>query len=737
MSQPAGSRDIVGVVVLLGLVALSFVGRFLPGAHTWGFHLHAYLPLLVTAAWLLLAVVLFLPPVQQRIGGFITETGPRLLFSPVGPWVLAVAAGVLFAVLAERSYFMGDGYLVGELVERGMPFRSFDNMDYLLHFQIYKSLRNPLDPGAVSSFAIYRWGAVVAGSLGVLLITYLARLLPWQPWQRFLVVALFLVSGPTAMFFGYVESYGFLLVFLSAFLLAGVLALEGRFPLWVASLFYGLAAFMHLTAAFAAPALLYLAQSGPQRPAFRRWLLALGPAAIVFLVSVLAHVATGYDEDFFRREFLEAKNAKSLWVSWTGAHGFLSLEHGRDLANLALLVLPVPLVLVLLRARTVLGGIGGTDVQFLVVQLGALLVFVLGIDRKLGGARDWDLFAAHGFGLVLLAVWALGRDTSEADPTMKSEGSAGARSAGARRRATSAPAPVLARLALPAALLLAGPWVFLLHYEAGSVRRFTDVAAGFARFPRAYAYEELGKYYRKAEDVERATRMYELCVETYPTNGRFHVLLGSMYIRKYGLAQTPEEKAVWIGKAEASYREGARLQESDPHAVTYINLGRCLALQGKWAEAVEAHGRASQLDPNEQDNWVSLGNAFLKTGRGDDAIGAYSNALRLDPRLEVRAQLGAALLSRMRFEQAEEVFREALSLGREERRLLRHGLAAALVGQVEQAVTNGVAVPRGAAREGEELLLGILAESPDYEDARRLLGHLMSLLGSAGGGAGG
>ena len=702
-------RSSIGVGVLLALVALSFAGRFLPGPSTWGFHLHAYLPLAFTVVWLVLAVVVFLPQFQRRTGEFLEFVGQKGVSSALGPVVLAAIFGCAFAVLSERVYFLGDGYLIGELIEKGMPFRSFDNMDYLAHFQLYKSLRNPLDPEPVRSFEIYRWGAVLAGVLGTLLLSFLAALLDWKAWQKGLLILLFLFSGPAAMFYGYVESYGYLFVFMSAFLLSGVLVLQGRFPLWAASLFFGLAAFSHLTAAFGAPALLFLALAAPGSSRVRGLLLGLGPAVLVFLGSVAAHVATGYDHDFFRREFLEAKNTKSLWVPLTGPHGLLSIEHWRDLLNLGLLSLPVPLALVAIRARTILEGARLRLVQFLLVHAASVGVFLLLIDRKLGGARDWDLFAAHGFGIVLLAVWAIGDAVG---------GREGAGSRGV--------VPALARVALPAAFLLSVPWFLLLHLESASIARFTDIAAGFPAFPRAYAYEELGKYYRNHREVDLALEMYEHCVETFPGNGRFHVLLGSMYIQKAAIAQDETEKLSYLTQAEAAYREGARLQGSNPAPGTYVNLARSLALQDRWEEAVDAYGRASELNPSDADIWEDLGHALLRVRRLEDAIGAYSNAIALNPAQQVRRQLGAAYLGLGRFDEAEAVFRDGLRLG-EEPKQLRYGIGASLVGRAERAIQRGEVPNLEGLAEAEQMLRSVVTADPSDKEAAALYQRLRQL----------
>jgi len=111
-----------------------------------------------------------------------------------------------------------------------------------------------------------------------------------------------------------VESYSFLFLFLTAFLLTGLLVLEKRAPLWLAAAFFGLGLAFHLTALFTAPALLVLALRAPVQPARRRILEAFGPPALLFLVAAVLHMAEGYDTSWFRHEFLEGQNSKSIWI---------------------------------------------------------------------------------------------------------------------------------------------------------------------------------------------------------------------------------------------------------------------------------------------------------------------------------------------------------------------------------------------------------------------------------------
>ncbi len=708
--RETGRNVALPTLLLLLLPVLLFLGTFLPGPATWGINHLAYMPSAFVVAWLGVAVILLLPPVQARLRDLFSGPLPQFFVeSWYGPIIAAAAATVGFAVFNERAFFMGDGYLVGELVEKGLKFRAFDNMDYRLHFEIFRSMQDPMSTEQVSSFEIYRWGAVLAGFLGTLVMGLLISHLAWEPWRKLLAYTLFLFSGTAAMFYGYVESYGYLIVWMSAFLVSGVLVMQKRWPLWGASAFLGLAAFFHLTASFAGPALLFLIARAPKHSLPRRILEGLLPAALIFGVSVAAHLSAGYDMHMFRTEFLDAKNTNNLWVPLTGERGLLSLYHWKDLVNLGLLAKPVAWALVL-------GGLGyiwsrkaDRAIQFLLVHTASMAVFVVLIDRKLGGARDWDLFAAHGFGLVLLGALGLG--------AVRLKGGSGA--------------PRAAVLAATVGILMTVPWIGLLHAETRSIDRFVDVAADFPRFARAYAYEEVGKYHRKAERLDEALEMYELCVQTYPTNSRFHTLIGSMYVRIHGkLDPNSPQAAEFLDKAIAAYEEGVRLEGEKPRVLTAQLLAKAYITKKDYVGAIDAHRRLLEIDPTTAENWANLGYCHLQLGQFGEALEAYDGALRYNRRLHVRHQQGAALLALGRFPEAVTAFRIGLQLG-EDNPSMRYGLASAIGGTIEGQVESGEPTPVSLFDEAEGILRGLLQTHPQDSDMRALLGRITALRGSA------
>lgn len=708
--------------LLASPLVLLLVGRFLPGPAAWGWNHFAHLPAGVYAGWIVLAVAACLPPVQRRVTAALSGGFFRSLFARPGTSVgLALAAGGLFALLRERSFFMGDGYLIGELIERGMPFRAFDNLDYLLHYQLYTALKGA--GSKLSSFDLYRIGSVLVGVVAFWLWARLAGRLPWEPWRRAAVFGLLLCLGPGALFFGYVESYTFLFLFLTAFLLQGLRVLEGDGRLWVASAFFGAGLAFHLTAVFTGPALLYLALRAPVRPASRRWLEAVLPPAILFAVAIAVHLAQGYNAAWFRKEFLEAQNTRNLWIPLGTGRGLFSTYHWKDLANLAIITAPACLTVVLgslgqLRARRREPG-----TLFLLIQMASVAFFSVALDRKLGGARDWDLFAAHAGGLALLAARLLpNRKDAPAPSPDRPEGTAlpsGAGSAPPRVRrapARRAEAPEgrpqpWAGFPLCVAFLCAAPWVLLLHMEERSITRFVAVAADFPDFQRGYAYEEVGKYYRKAEQMPRAEKLYELAVEANPTHPRLRVLLGSIY---FG-----QEK---LDPAEAQYAEAYRLDPRNYMAVEM--LGKVSLRREQDVAALEWFRKLVELRPREASAWELLGYAGLRADRPADGLRGLSQAMALDPKLDYRHEVGVALLKLGRYREAADAFRAAARSTEPARPETQLGMAYALLGMMQEESGHGRPVPEAWREEAERSIRLVLAGNPQSAEANDLLRRL-------------
>ena len=689
------------ILLTLPLILLA-VGRVLPGPRAWGFNHFAYLPGWVFGVWLAAALLLgtlLLPAVQRAVCDRLAGPLPRFLFeSRWVPWALTAIAGGLFFLLRERSFFMGDGYLVGELVEQGVPFRAFDNLDYLLHFQAYQQFGQ----GGLrfSSFDLYRGSAIFAGMLAVATWVRLAGRLSWSPWRKVAVVGLLFFAGPAALFFGYVESYSFLFLFMTAFLLCGLLVLDGRAPLWLAATFFGLGLAFHLTALFTAPALLVLAWRAPGRsPPARRVLEAFGPPTLLLLVALLLHIAEGYNVSWFRHEFLEGKNAQSIWIPLGQGRGLFTVYHWKDLCNLALITAPVCLLVVLTAWRRLRSCWREPRYLFLLAQIASLAFLSVAVDRKLGGARDWDLLAAHSAGLIVLAATLLPGGTTD-----------GARPVRVR---LDRPHPVVP-LALGVSLLVGMPWVVLLHWEDRSISRFVDIVADFPDFPRGYAYEEVGKYYRKTGDLDRAQPLYEKAVATNPSHARIRILLGMIYFARENYDAATEQ-----------YLVASRL---DPKSYLPVEmLGQVAMKRERFEEAWGWFQKLVDLRPRTATAWEQYAFAAMKSRRWEQAISGFAKAAELDPAGGRYGQeIGSALAHLGRFEEAADAFRAILS--RPDPPLeTRSALAVVRVQMAQQAVDRGQPVSAAWLDEAEGQLDIVLRQRPEDPQAAGLMQQVRHL----------
>lgn len=653
MSEPGGAADLrtPRKAALLGLIALGFipiVGRFVSPTLGWGIHMTGYLPMLAWVAAIAAWGLLLIPPVARAAERLIYDGIGRSLFGPSA--LPAVSAGILFGglfvLLRTPTHFLGDGVLVGELVGRGAEFRGHDGMDYLLHRFALQAIGKVGDMSA--SFRLYAAGSYAAGALGVWTTLFLLRRSRASVESRTLAFLLWILSAATLLFCGYVESYGFLSVAMAGFLWSGAMAQRGEVRPWVPGVFFGFALFFHLMAALALPALVWLVlMPGPAKTRHGKWVWSiLLPALLIPIAGVLIHVAAGFDAGWFRHEFLESKNQRSLFVSLTGSHGLLSLRHWKDLANWLLLVGPVTGWLIATGARRLRRRAHEPELAFLLIQAVCFtLVFVL-LDRKLGSARDWDIFAPHvaGFCWIAARIW---------EPEVTS-------------REGSGWMPSLRAAAPWTALLIAWPWFAVNASREASVQRFAEIRADFPNFPRAYAIEELAKYFRDRGDLTRSLPLYEESVRTYPRNARTRILLGTNYLalKQFQEAREQFDEALrldpdnWMALdlrskialqdgdytlAYELFRKLVPQPQADPEA--WGGFGYAAYKEGHLEEALQAFRRASEGKPDPQyDYYVGYISALL--GRWDEAVDAFQRSTRADPDGDYFHALAMALEAR-------------------------------------------------------------------------------------------
>jgi len=667
-SRAPGIARVVRLCVSLPLLAAAVAGVW-PGALTWGASFLPFLPgspSWLAVAWPLLILFLVWTPMSGRLGNLLTgRLEPAILGRPLIAFGLIPVLGMLAAwLLRARTPLLGDGVLLVNLLGDGVRHHGFDFMAYHLHARLAQFLGLSTAAQAQQMLAAT---SVLTGGLYLAAAAWSARVLVRRPGDGVLLFGLLVLAAPWQLFLGYAECYAQLAVCLLLAMVSLLREREGHGRLVTASLWYAAALFWHLNALFLAPLMLGVALAGGDGRTRWRRLATVGlPSLGALSVGALLLLTAGDPRTVLVDDFLAPQAGRRLLNALGGDRGLVDWRLWKDLLNLALLLVAVPLAL-LLSARVSGRRPATSSLAWGGVGIG---VVALLLNMKLGVVRDWDLLAAHA-SVVTLAAFAASR-------------------------AAALPAALIGVVWL-ASVGLNLPWFVVNAVPDAARSRLVAVTVDLPAYPRALALEDLGQQARDAGDLERSVEAYRMAAEACPLHARFHVLHGQAQFRRgeYRLAVGPLRHALSL----------------DPdnlltHRMLLMSLTRL-----QRPEAALPHARA--LAGTHQEDWqVARAHGALaeQVGTPDEAMEAYLRAWKLAPeRTELAVRSGELGLVAGRVEWAEQVFRRVLARdpGHGQARL---GLARSLwsqvvavalpdlerLGEVDRLLTD-VAVPEAEA----------------------------------------
>lgn len=614
---------------LSGVLLLQLLGGFFAGPSLWAVNHLAYAPYAVRLAWPLLGLLLIWSPAAGTIGRWMTTGFTARFF---GRSVLVYGAAPLLAVVVFwfarcRTHFLGDGWLLGEGIAGGVPFHGYEFITYHLHARLFAAMGLSGEQQAYSLFAAT---SIVSGGIYVAVAGWGARRLTADPAGRALIYTLVMVCSPLLMFMGYVECYAPLAVALLAFFFSLVLYYQGKFtgrsPILIPAACYGLALFLHLDALFVAPLLLLLVLVAPAvgRGAWvNRLLIVAGCCLTALLLAGVIYYAGGYDRAAYEADFGSGRGTERVFASWKGEQGLLSLTHWKDMGNLLLLLIPVPLGLVISRYRR-----WPESREEGVLLAGGLwlILFISLVNMKLGVVRDWDLFAAPVLLFCVLAGLAWLRDI----PSKESR-------------------PILGAIVTTAVILIL-PWVWINAGEARALRRFRDVMTDQSAYAQAYGHEEMGKYLRREGRIGEALAEYRTSMQLRPDNTRrLAVLAGMLYNN---------------GAKEESFAAFQRILQIDVEHPLALEMLARLHVEREEANLALPYARKLAGRPEETHQAASLhGQAAERANQPRESLEAFERAYALRPdRIDYLERAGGLALVLGEFRKSEQYFRRALQM---------------------------------------------------------------------------
>lgn len=575
-----------------------------------------------------------------------------------------------FWLLRERLYFLGDGaQIISRLNSGELAVHWAEPLEIFLHVKAF-NLADKL--WQVDSSIVYAIISCLAGVVFVFLALLLADFWGKERREKVLIFLILLSMGSAQLFFGYVEHYSLLYVFIFAFILSSLGYLKGKVKWFVPLVAFVLASLSHVSSLYLFPSLLFLfatkGRNGKSSSIRKFLILGLG---LVFVGLLLAM--------YKRYSWTISPIFVPLSEDTYAAPGYLlfSVSHILDFANQQLLTSPVGLVMLLAPLGCMIRGSFFKDqaFQFLLLVSTFQLLFGFLVDPDLGASRDWDLFSVAVLGYTILGLFVL-LNLLRDKPRFG----------------------YLSLVLLLTSLYSTVPWIILNSHEQKSIVRFqnlleTDVKKSYsghfvlikhfkARGMNEEAERQDDKYHQafpeivlsnqgtrlaKEGEFEQARDLYLEAEQLSPKRPEIHNNLGHVYLKLGRLAQAEAElkRAVQLGphlhaayvnlsdlhlmrqdydRALDACRKAIRLKTDSPQ--TYSNAATIYLMRGQLKEAEDHFRGALALDRNLTEAYVGLGDIYYQRSAPEQAVNLYRIALRLNPDLAmVHFRLGMTYLS--------------------------------------------------------------------------------------------
>ena len=393
--QPTGRVFSPPAIIAAVFLALHVLPLFWRPNPMWGVDFLYYMPMSVQVAFVLLAVLLFVPRIRRLCRTCVTFVPFTLWGQRRRVWIsralviLIALAG--FILLSSARNFLGDGY---RLMQAPGADKWTSMLRAPLTYTIVQTLHNIGSSIWETVENTYRTYSYASGVLYVLFAFPVANILGKDTLERAIVLAFLLTAGYIQLFFGYVENYALYMPGLLLYLYLGLRMCEDRAPLYLPALLLGLLLALHRGFFIFGPSMLLLAYRSFRSRQYRipTWKNALATAAALCCVPAstvlfLALSGVGVHEYLSRiggSHFLPLFDQPGFRAQYR----IFSLTHTIDWFNQQLLAAPAACMALFLFRKQDL-----THQPFLAGCTVFPLFFSFVGNPELGAFRDWDAWS--------------------------------------------------------------------------------------------------------------------------------------------------------------------------------------------------------------------------------------------------------------------------------------------------------------------------------------------------------
>ena len=585
-------KGIKAVLVMTALLwAIHFLAFLMPGARLWGINHLVFLPSAYTLAYVLgglCVAAMFFPSLREAGAKLYEAVAEWLLARPSrAKWmILAAAALVVFWLARLPVFVLGDSIPAMANIGSDKP-AIFKWSEMGAIYAAY--LVAQIIPYTGARLGEYAYGVIAVGSGAVTVYFFccLAYEIGKDAAGRLFMLCLILGAGWIVLFFGYTENYPILWPFMSAYLYFSVQFLREKGSLVWPTVMLLAALILHLQTLFflASFPLLLVARGKPAR-FYAAHKKAIRLAAAVACVAVAFAIIRMYqDSQELRSYLIPLLNGRPPAADYS----LFSPTHMADILNQFFLLAPLlPLLVVLGWKGWRVMLTDKIDLFLSLLSLGGM-IFLFGIDPKLGMGRDWDLFALVGLPPTILF----------------------AKNMIDLKRLTPALYPAIA----VAAAVMVFPFV-------AANQRYDSALANYQfllglDLPRSRSgMVILRNLYSDIGDSARADSLDGVMREKLPVT------------RLIPLAYSLAEE----GKLDEAMVLVDSVELFDPGSPEFLTLrGKIYLKQGKYVHAIQDLERAARLGRYDSRVFSNLAEAYCRLERYDRMLGALREAQRLDP----------------------------------------------------------------------------------------------------------
>lgn len=416
-----------GAFVLFLLLYLA--GSIYPESFLWGVHQLAFLGIGVRIALVLLAVALALPPVSSlyvpQLEAVLAPAGIRkAVLLPI-----LLAAGVLATVVFFRFRISTDMYGDSRTLLTLLAHREFTLADLFRIELTDDTLREPLTRLIHQTIArlsgldqklVFQIVSSVCGGLFVMLFPYAVLTFRGSPaWKLLLLVAGF-TCGANQLFFGHVEDYTLIYLFIMLFLILAWKSFDGHNTLPLLATVFLIGTRLHSGMVLFLPALTYLFVHSKSHTKPRLKNL-IRPRTILFAIGLTLVAGTAAYFFYFKADHMLVGDRKErgdkvflpLVNAFLPPHNYTlqSPSHLSDIVQEMLLTVSPGAVILLCLGLAFFKQVRWNNPRTIFFGISAFYfaLFDATVNPLLTPERDWDLLSLAAAPVIFFAI-SLSRD---------------------------------------------------------------------------------------------------------------------------------------------------------------------------------------------------------------------------------------------------------------------------------------------------------------------------------------